>query len=60
MLPIVWAEAADEDLAAIIDFIGQRNLTAAEHLWQKLRDSVVYLSEHPYLYPASERMPGCR
>jgi plasmid stabilization system protein ParE len=26
MLPLVWTEAADEDLAVITDFIGQRNL----------------------------------
>ena len=32
MLPVVWSETADEDLAVITDFIGRRNFVAAERL----------------------------
>lgn len=60
MLPIVWLQSADADLQSIIEYIGQRNLLAAERLWARLRASVLPLSEHPYLYPASERVPGLR
>ncbi len=60
MLAVAWTAMAEEDLAAISDFIGQRNLTTAYNLWSKIRDSVVHLPEHPYLYSTSERMPGCR
>jgi plasmid stabilization system protein ParE len=60
MFPVVWSETADEDLAEITDFIGRRNLIAAESLWLRIRESVVHLPEHPYLYATSERMPGCR
>jgi toxin ParE1/3/4 len=60
MLSVVWTETADEDLAVITDFIGRRNLIAAEGLWWKIRESVVHLPEHPHLYAISERMPGCR
>lgn len=49
MLPIVWAVAAEDDLAEIIRFVGERNPLAAEKLWNLLHDSVLSLSEHPYL-----------
>ena len=60
MLPIVWRESADADLAKIIDYIGQFDESAAERLWHRLRESVLPLSEHPYLYRQSERVPGLR
>ncbi|WP_265258178.1 type II toxin-antitoxin system RelE/ParE family toxin [Verminephrobacter aporrectodeae] len=50
MLPIFWLESADADLATITDYIGQFDLDAAEHMWHRLRSSVLPLSEHPYLY----------
>lgn len=60
MLPIVWQESADADLAEIVDYIGQFDAAAAKRLWQRLRDCVLPLSEHPYLHPQSERAPGLR
>jgi toxin ParE1/3/4 len=60
MLPIFWLEAADEDLASIIDYIGQYDVHAAERMWLRLRACVLPLSDHPYLYPISERVPGLR
>ncbi|MFC6838838.1 type II toxin-antitoxin system RelE/ParE family toxin [Xanthomonas theicola] len=60
MLPILWRESADADLAVIIDYVGQFDLAAAERLWQLLRASVLPLAEHPYLHPQSWRVPGCR
>ena len=49
MLPIFWLESADADLATIIDYIGQYDVSAAERLWERLRVCVLPLSEHPYL-----------
>ena len=60
MLPIFWLETADADLAAITDYIGLRNIGAAERMWHRLRACVLPLSEHPYLYPISDRAPGLR
>ncbi|MDR2188496.1 MAG: type II toxin-antitoxin system RelE/ParE family toxin [Azonexus sp.] len=60
MLPVFWTEAADEDLAAITDYIAERNPAAALKLWQVLKASTVNLSGHPYLFQESERMPGYR
>lgn len=60
MLPIVWAADAENDLAEIVSFVGQRNPLAAEKLWILLHDSVLPLSDHPYLYRKSERVPGTR
>ncbi|OUI88673.1 plasmid stabilization protein ParE [Acetobacter persici] len=60
MLPIVWTEAADENLAEITERIGEDNISAAERMWLRLRSCVLPLSTHPYLYPISERIPGLR
>lgn len=60
MLPIFWLETADADLAAITDYIGARNINAAEGMWHRLRSCVLPLSAHPYLYPISDRAPGLR
>jgi len=60
MLSIIWAAAADADLEEITQFIWQRNTIAAQRIWQLIQDSVLPLSDHPYLYRQSERMPGCR
>lgn len=60
MLPIFWLESADADLDVITDYIGQFDVDAAERLWHRLRASVLPLSEHPYLYRQSERVPGLR
>lgn len=60
MLPVIWLESADEDLAAIVDYIGEFSIQAADHLWHRLRSSVLPLANHPYLHPQSERIPGTR
>lgn len=60
MLPILWRQSADDDLAAIIDYVGQFDPSAAERLWHLLRESVQPLCEYPYLHPQSARVPGCR
>jgi len=60
MLPIFWLETADSDLAEITDYIGQYNPDAAERMWYRLRESVLPVSEHPYMYRMSERVPGLR
>ena len=60
MLPIFWLESADADLAAITDYIGRRDIGAADRLWHRIRRSVLPLSQHPYLYRSSERIPGLR
>ncbi|MDR0564345.1 MAG: type II toxin-antitoxin system RelE/ParE family toxin [Azoarcus sp.] len=55
-----WTESAEGDLATIIGYVAERNLAAAFRLWQTLKNTVVVLSEHPYLFKESERMPGYR
>ena len=60
MLPIVWLETADSDLADITDYIGQYDVNAAERMWHLLRNCVLPLADHPYLYRMSERVPGLR
>lgn len=60
MLPILWLESADEDLAAITEYVGQFDPIAAEHLWHRLRGCVLPLAEYPYLHPQGDRVPGTR
>lgn len=60
MLPVFWTEAADEDLEAITDYVAGHDPAAAVRLWQAIKSSAVNLSEHPYLFKESERMPGYR
>jgi len=60
MLPIVWDEAAQEDLAEIVEYISDFNQAAAEQLRDRLERAVLPLSEHPFMYPESHKMPGCR
>lgn len=60
MLPVVWTEDAEEDLATIIEYVFERDPLAARKLWERLKVSVVSLSEHPYLFKESDRTPGYR
>jgi plasmid stabilization system protein ParE len=60
MLPVFWLETADADLADMTEYIGQYDIDAAERMWFRIRNCVLPLSEHPYLYPTSERVPGLR
>lgn len=60
MLPVVWRDSAAADLDEIVDYVGEFDPAAAERLWRDLRTIVEPLSEHPYLYPPSQRAPGFR
>jgi len=60
MRPVVWAEAAQEDLAEIVEYIADFNQAAAERLRGRLESAVLPLSEHPLMYPESRKMPGYR
>lgn len=60
MLPVVWHPDSELDLLEIIQFIGERNPLAAVNLADLLRNSVVHLSGHPYLFKSSTRVHGCR
>jgi len=60
MFPIFWLESADADLEEITEYIGQRDIDAAERMWHRLRDCVLPLADHPYLYRTSERAMGLR
>jgi toxin ParE1/3/4 len=60
VLPIIWLPRAQGDLAGIIEYIAQDNPFAAKRMQQRLSDAVLPLSEHPYLFARSSRMPACR
>lgn len=60
MLPIIWRAAAREDLRQIIATIAEDNPPAARRMLKRLQDAVLPLAEHPYLFRASERVPGLR
>lgn len=60
MLPVVWRPRALDDLASIIEHIAQINPIAARRMQQRLNDAVLPLSEHPYLFAKSYRVPNCR
>ena len=50
MLKISWLPAAANDLAAIVDYIAERNPQAAHNIRQCIEGSVPPVAEHPYLY----------
>ena len=60
MLPIYWLESAETDLVDIIEYIAQFNVSAAEQMWDLLRESVLLLAHQPFLYRQSERIPDLR
>ena len=60
MLPVVWTAQAEDDLLKIVQFIGERNLFAAQSLGNALKESTWPLSEHPMLFKRSARVIGCR
>ncbi len=59
MLPILWRPEAENDLAAILEFIAERNLQSALDLLEDIRGVVSQLPHHPYLYRLG-RVPGTR
>lgn len=60
MLPIIWKQTAEGDLLDIIRYIGRNDPWAAKRLGNSIKTSTWPLSEHPYLYRQSQRIPGCR
>jgi len=60
LLPIIWRSSAREDLAQILRYIAQANPQAARRMRHLLEEAVLPLSQHPYLYRSSERVPGLR
>lgn len=59
-LPIIWRLSARSDLAAIIRYVASVNPIAARRLRQILMESVLPVSEHPYLYRQSQTIPAMR
>jgi len=60
MLPVVWSARAEKDLLSIIEYVGEINPKAAERLAEAIRTSTWPLSEHPYIFKNSQRVPGYR
>ncbi|MEJ9962466.1 type II toxin-antitoxin system RelE/ParE family toxin [Escherichia albertii] len=60
MLPILWLPSARDDLREIVAYIAKENPPAARRLKMRIETSVLPLTEHPYLYPPSERVLGLR
>jgi addiction module RelE/StbE family toxin len=56
---IRWADEATTDLVAIIDYIEQRNATAAQNLYATIVQSVESLPLMPYLFRPG-RVAGTR
>ena len=59
-LPIIWRFSARSDLASIIRYVANVNPLAARRLRQVLMESVLPVSEHPYLYRQSQTIPAMR
>ena len=59
MLPIQWLAKASSNLATIINYISERNDTAAEELQDEIERAASQLPQHPYLYRLG-RVAGTR
>ncbi len=59
MLPVQWLAKASSNLATIIDYISERNDTAAEELQDEIERAASQLPQHPYLYRPG-RVAGTR
>ncbi|UAN63393.1 type II toxin-antitoxin system RelE/ParE family toxin [Serratia sp. JSRIV006] len=59
MLTVKWTDEARNELYALIRFIAEQNPFAAESLMQRIEDSVLPATEHPYLFRPG-RIPGTR
>lgn len=58
--PIIWRASARNDLTEIIRYVANVNPPAARRLRQVLMESVLPVSEHPYLYRQSQTIPAMR
>ena len=56
---IEWRPEARAALREILNFIGERNMSAAESLYASIEQAVSALPSHPYLYRLG-RVPGTR
>ncbi len=59
MSPRVWRAEARDDLVAIITYIADRNLPAAERLRAAIEHAAEQLPAHPYIH-RSGRVAGTR
>jgi toxin ParE1/3/4 len=59
MLPILWRAEAQADLAAILEYIAERNPKSALDLYEDVERVVTQLPHHPYLYRLG-RVSGTR
>jgi addiction module RelE/StbE family toxin len=59
VLTLVWRARALDDLEAVIGYIAERNLPAAERLQDAIEACAERLPEHPFLYRPG-RVPGTR
>ena len=59
MLPILWRAEAQADLAAILEYIAERNPQSALDLYDDIEPVVSQLPQHPYLYRLG-RVSGTR
>ena len=60
MLPIVWKTSARNDLRKIITYIASESPMAARKMKNLLDQSILPAAHFPYMYRASERIPGLR
>lgn len=50
MLSLIWRESALDDLDAIFEFIGLRNMPAALKLQAQIEETAERLPLHPFMY----------
>jgi toxin ParE1/3/4 len=59
MRPLVWTDDATSDLLAILDYIGARDVAAADRLNDLIQRAAGRLPRHPYMHRPG-RVPGTR
>lgn len=50
MTAIVWSELALDELNDLVSYVGERNPTAADALFERIESSVTVLANWPYLF----------
>lgn len=58
-LPVVWQQAAREDMAALLYFVAEQNPDAARDLKMRIEVAAQSLAEFPYRAPVG-RVPNTR
>ena len=59
MAPVRWSGEAEQDLAQILDFIGQQNPAAADRMQALFTSAVRNIEDHPLIYREG-RVSGTR